>query len=349
MSDSTGPVSTPTAAPATPASPAQGTANSQATTDTSPQKSPKEVAKEAFKKEQAELVSKMEKERSEAASNPREQKPKDKSPKDAPSEDTKEDTDQKPEAPAKKKLKVNGKEMEFTDEEIMKRASLYEASEQKFQHASKVQKQAESFIRALQEDPESVLSHPALNVNLQEFAEKIIWKHLQKEMTTPEEQARLAEREELEKYRNVDRQRKEQEEATQREQLKEKYRQDWSKKFTQALDQGGLPKTDWTVQRMAQYMQQAISNGHKHIQPEDVVDMVKDDWVSAQKQMFSNLDPDKLVAMIGEENAAKIRKHDLARFGKESNKVQNQQEPEQESPKFGSMEEMQRYLRSKRG
>ena len=307
-------------------------------------KSPKEVEKERFKKEQSDLVALMEKERNQ------EPKSEKREAKESKEDDSKEAKPKVESSERKMKLKVKGQEIELLESEVIKRAQLAEAAEQKFQNASKVQKQAESFIRALRENPEEVLGHEALGINLEDFAEKILYKKLEKEMVPPEERERRAEKEELARYREQERKDKEAKAQQENEQLKEKYRQDWSKKFSEALDSGGLPKTDWTVQRMAQYMKQALQKGYKHIQPSDVVDMVRQDWVNAQKQMFSNLDPEKLVSILGEDVANKVRKHNLSKFENQDSRPKSEPEDMGSSGEgsYGSIEEMLRAQNSRR-
>lgn len=220
-------------------------------------------------------------------------------------------------APQVWKLKVNGSEVEFdaSDEGRVKQAVQKGlAADAKFQEASTMSKRAEGFLRALKQNPEQVLAHPSLGINLREFAENYLYKQIQQESLTPEQRQQQAERDELERYRQTEQQRKAEADTRAREEMKERYRQDYAKQFTEALETGGVPKTDWTVQRMAQYMKQAISKGYKHVKPQDVVTMVKQDWINAQRQMFEHLDGDKLIETVGQDVADKIRKANLAKM-----------------------------------
>jgi hypothetical protein len=249
--------------------------------------------------------------------------------------------------PRKHKLKVDGAEEELDEDEVIRRAQKYSAADKKFQEAAKVRKQAESFIRALKENPRAVLSNPNLGINLREFAEKVLWEDLQEQLVPPEEKERRAEKAELEKYREEKRKREEAARQQEQEQLKEKYRQDWSKKFNEALEQGGLPRTDWTVKQMAAYMKQALAKGYKHVEPADVVELVKADWINAQKEMFTHLDAEKLVELLGNEAAEKLRQHDLKKFRPPEPEAKPAAAKKQERT-FASVEEMQRHL-SRRG
>jgi len=244
---------------------------------------------------------------------------------EASKEDASEATGEAPEAPKEEtntkvwKLKVNGKEIEFdasNEEKVKAEVQKAFAAQEKFQHAAKVQKQAETFLEMLQRDPETVLSHPSLGVNLREFAENYLYKQLQEERLSPEEKQARTEKQELERYRAEREEQKKVQEAEKMEQLKEQYRQDYQQKFISALEKTGIPKTDWSIKRMADYMREAIKRGHTNITPEDVAPMVKQDWLAAQRELLSSLDGEQLIEMVGRDTAEKIRKHQVSQASK---------------------------------
>jgi hypothetical protein len=256
------------------------------------------------------------------------------------------------------KLKVNGKEIDFdaSDKEAVKReVQKGLAANERFEHSAKIEKQAKSFVQNLQSNFGDVITHPSLGIPKEQiisWAEQYLFRErVQPEMMSPEERERMQEKAELETYRKREAREKQEREAQRVEQLKEQFRADWSKKFAEALDSGGLPKTDWTVTRMAQYMRQAGKNGHKHIQPVDVVEYVQRDWINAQKDLYANMDGEKLLEILGSENVDKIRKANLKRYdsnyGKSSTSVSNGREVTDTKPKkfYGSTEEMMRDTR----
>jgi hypothetical protein len=347
-------------APATGA-PANNTApnTSQETQHTEqPPKSPKEIAREKFRQETAELVAKDAKER--------EQTQRDAKGRFQPQKETQNEAkrESKPEQKADEqqvqkkiwKLKVDGSEVDFdaTDEEAVKRAvQKAHAADKRMNEASMTRKQAEKFIELLKTNPRAVLSHPSLGVDLKSLAEQIVWEHMQAQAKdaskSPEDKAREAEKAELEQLRQEKAEREAAKKQAEREELKEKYRQDWSQKFQSELEKAGVPKTDWTLTRMAAYMRQALAKGHKHVQPSDVVDFVREDWQAAQREMFSHLDGDALINMLGEETAEKVRKAQLARFQGGSKPAVTKADAEDKKPgrRFTSVEDMMRETRRK--
>ena len=357
-------MTTPGTTPATGAAP-NNTAPADASKSTPAQPtdgyvSPKEVAKEKFRRETAELVAKDQKEKEEAQRDAQGRFQPKKADKAQPIESKQIDkwqpSDSKDAAERKIwKLKVDGAEIDFdaTDEEAVKRAvQKAHAADKRMNEASMTRKQAERFIELLKTNPRAVLEHPSLGVDLKGLAEKIVWDSMQtaakKASQSPEDVKREEERSELEQLRKEKAAREAAAKQQERDELKEKYRKDWTTKFQSELEKAGLPRTDWTLTRMAAYMRQALAKGHKHVQPGDVVDFVREDWQAAQREMFGHLDGDDLIKTLGEDVAEKVRKAQLARFssGKATEKAA---EPAQKEPKnrYATVEDMMRAERRK--
>lgn len=261
------------------------------------------------------------------------------------------------------KLKIDGKEEEFdaTDEEAVKReVQKGRASQRRFEQAARVQKQAEAFIENLVRDPFSVLEHPQLAnriPDLRDRVEKWLYGKVQHDSMTPEQKQAMAEKRELEQYRTQRETEKAARERQRLDGLKEQKRQELTQQFTEAMDTGGLPVTDWTVQRMANYMKQARAKGMSHIKPTDVVDLVRNDWLAAQRQMFGRLEGTKLIEILGKDTADKIRRADLAALEGSRAPQQNRasapasQRAPAEERRFASAEEMRdaAVARARRG
>jgi hypothetical protein len=227
-----------------------------------------------------------------------------------PAEQPKEKTDFEP-----VKLKFGDEEIEVTSmEQLTKIAQKGLGAERKFQEAATIRKSAEKLVATLKDNPIEILKHPALREKMLEAAQTLIYEQIQHEQMTDDERSRIQEREELERYRRSEQERKTQDETRQREELKNKYRQDYERQFIDALNAGGIPKSDWAVTRMAQYMRQALQQGMSNITPADVAGMVKRDWQQAQSELYGQLDGDKLIEMLGTDVAEKIRRADVAKL-----------------------------------
>lgn len=252
------------------------------------------------------------------------------------------------------KLKVNGKEIEFdaSDENKVKQAIQKGlGADHKMYQASQMQKQAKGLIEALKEDPASVLEHPSIGVNFKEFAEKWLWEnHVEPQMLTEEQRQAREQQRELERYRKMEQKQKEMAKRQKEEQLKAQFRQEWSKKFTEAMTEHKIPKSDWSVRRMAQYMTAARKKGFKDVEPKHVAQYVKQDWLNAQKELLNGLEGDQLQEYLGKDVLEKARQANLAKY-KEKQKTQRKRMKaisggsSDRSKTFSSVDELQEAIR----
>lgn len=243
------------------------------------------------------------------------------------SEDS-EDSDSEPEAKETKakeseskdafkpvKLKAGDQEVEVGSlEELTRIAQKGFGAEKKFQEAAKIRQQAENILQAIQDNPLELMKHPSLREKFEAAAEELIWEKIQKEQMSAEERELMESKAELERYRKAEHERQQAERQRQQQELQEKYRADYQRQFIEALETGGVPKSDWSVQRMALYMKQALAQGMKHITPKDVVGYVKRDWMKAQADLYGALDGDRLIETLGADVVEKIRKADVSKF-----------------------------------
>jgi len=235
-----------------------------------------------------------------------------------------ESTEQAPEAPKPimHKVKIGGVESEVTQEQLIAQYQKGVAAEKRFQEAAKIQKQTEQFIEALTADPVKVLSNPNLGINFREIAENYLYEQLQQEMMTPEQRQQREAMTELERYRAQEQQRIAQQREAKANQLRDRYANEYTEKFTGALQETGLPKTQWTVSRMANYMQQALQ---ANIDPDvkDIAALVKEDYLQEQRELFSSLDGDSLIETLGEDLAKKFRMAEVAKLKRSSQNSQS--------------------------
>ncbi len=219
----------------------------------------------------------------------------------------------------KHKLKVNGKEMEFDEPEVIRRAQLAESAQQKFQEASAMKKQAEQFFEALMNNPQEVLRHPeiAKKLKLREFAEEFLSAELQNELMDPIERElkELREFKQKQEEEITNRSKKEQETAqqTRAREAQNKAAKEFDTNITEALAQTNLPKTAYTVKRVAEILLGARKNGYA-MDINTAVDMVKEGYQTDLGAMVGGLEPEQLLKMFGDDIVKKLRKHDLAQL-----------------------------------
>lgn len=211
----------------------------------------------------------------------------------------------------KYKIKVDGQELEVDEDELLKGYQKGRGAQKKFDEAAKYRKQAEQAFDLLKTQPAKALS--GLGHDVRKFAEEYLAGELEKELMSPEQREnmelkrKLAEREEADKAVEMA---KREEEASK---LRNAEIQDIDLKIGKILSTSGLPKTPKTVAMVASYMNDAMDLGYKDVQPDDVIDLVRNDYNNLLKDILGATDGDTLVKLVGEDTINKIRKYDLAR------------------------------------
>jgi hypothetical protein len=232
----------------------------------------------------------------------------------------------------KYKVKVNGEDMEVTEDELIQGFQTRKAADAKFREAAMARKQAEEFISLLKKDPIKVLSHPSLGIEFRKLAEEYLYNQLEEEMMDPKDR-------ELKKYKAImeeqERARDERAKAEQEaqiEQLKAEYSQNYVKDITEALQNTGLPKNEFTVKKIAFYMAEALKRGYS-LTAKQVAPLVKEDYIKEQKALYSSLDGDMLVQLLGDDLVGKIRKYDVNKVKAKTPPSTPKEQPVSQAPK----------------
>lgn len=223
------------------------------------------------------------------------------------------------EAARKLKLKINGREREYDEQEVVRLAQLSAGAHEKFAEAAEMRKQAEQFFETLLKDPKSVLLHPELRdrINMRQIAEEFLGAELQKEMMSPEQR-------ELEELRAFKRQQDEAKAAQEHEQLtktqqaemqalQQRAAQEYDRKISEVLSQSNLPKNAYTVKRVAELLHGALTKGYD-LDVQTAVDIVRDGYVTDLQSLVGGLDGEPLVKFLGDDLVKKLRKYDLQRL-----------------------------------
>jgi hypothetical protein len=223
------------------------------------------------------------------------------------------------EAARKLKLKVNGKEMELDESEVVRRAQLASAADERFREAAEMRKSAEQFFQTLINDPKSVLLHPELRdkINFRALAEEYLGSELKRELMSPEERE-LHEVREWRKQQEEQQQRTQQEQMTKAQQeemtrLQQRAAQEYDRKISDVLAESNLPKNAYTVKRVAELLHGALTKGYD-LDVQTAVDMVREGYMSDVQALVGGLDGEALLKLLGDDITKKLRKHDLARI-----------------------------------
>jgi hypothetical protein len=209
------------------------------------------------------------------------------------------------EAIKKWKVKVDGKEEEVDENELVRGYSHQKAANKKLQEGIAAKRQAEEFI-ALMKDPSKFYEAAnKLGHDPRKLAEEYLAKQLEDELLDPRDKELKIAREKLKKIDEMEAEQKRQVEAQRMEQLEAKYTKDYNDSFVAALAESKLPATKPMVAEMAKYISRSAKIGFE-MTPSEAAQLVKEDIQKAQLALFQDADGDTLLRLLGDQTAAKI-------------------------------------------
>lgn len=225
-----------------------------------------------------------------------------------------ESTEQAP-APKSFRVKVDGQEIEVTEEELLSGYQSTKSAQQRFNEAARMRKQAEEFIKIAKTDPKKLLTHPNIGIDLKAFANDILAEMLEEEMLSPQEKELRSTKKKLAEYEEAKRKEEEARKQSEMEKYTQLYEQEYTEGIVSALETSGLPKSESTVKKMASYMLLALENG-LDVKPKDVVEFVKRDYINEVKSLFGSAEYDTIVSMLGDDISNKVVKGHLNKVKK---------------------------------
>jgi len=220
----------------------------------------------------------------------------------------------------KYKVKVDNEELEVDEDELVRGYQMRKASDKRFQEGLAARKQAEEFVRLLKTDPKKVLAHPSIGLDLKQFAEDFLLEQMQDEMMDPKDKELREYKKKLSQYEEQEKLKKQKADEEAKDAVKKKYQDDYNKQIIDALETSGLPKTEYTVERMIYYMHKALKNGYE-LDAKDVTELVKRDYIEDSKALYSGLDAEALEKIMGADIAKKLRKHDIDKLKNPKNNL----------------------------
>jgi hypothetical protein len=217
------------------------------------------------------------------------------------------------EAMRKYKVKVEGRELEVDEKELLRGYSHQKAASKALNEGKALRKQAEEFISALRdkEKLKEVLSK--LGHDPRKLSEEILAGHLEDELMDPRDKELRDTKMKLKQIEEMDRQQKEAVKKQREEQLKTKYMKEYETDFVKALETSKLPPTKPMVAEMAKYIARSAKIGFEMTALE-AAQLVKEDILQAQQRLIGDSDGEMLIKLLGEDIANKIRKYDTAKL-----------------------------------
>ena len=214
-------------------------------------------------------------------------------------------------------VKVNGKMVRMSRQEVLDHASMSHTANSKFDEASKLRKEVDKIISTAKTNPIEALMNPALGLTKDQI--RTAFEHwYNQEYIEPEtltvDQKKIKEYEmKLKKYEEEESQKKQQAEHEENEKMTTQQREYLQTQIIEAIDKSGLPKSKDVVKKIAFYMRQNLINGWDA--PMDmIIKQVKADRQSMLRDDVQNSNAEQIIELLGDDVVNKIREHDLKRL-----------------------------------
>ena len=203
-----------------------------------------------------------------------------------------------------KEFKINGRVVKVdlsNPTEVEKLVSLGLASNDKFQEAAKLRKEAEDILAAAKTKKsatEALKKAGFDSKEIKEILEKELAGFYEEEALSPEEKQRRAEMEELKRYKEEEARKKEEESKSAREKEVAAEMEQLENELLGALGKSSLPRTPilakWAVQYMSAYDAQGVS-----LSADQAVKLVEKEFPQLVQSVLSTMDVQGLKQFLG--------------------------------------------------
>jgi hypothetical protein len=223
------------------------------------------------------------------------------------------------------KLKVDGQEFELPESEVISLAQQGKSANKRFQEAAATRKEAETIVNYLKNNPKEAFKR--LGIDVRKFSEDTLMEILQQEQMSPEQRKAQENEHRLREYEAKEKALREQEQQAKMAELERQHAEHYDKMFVQALTESGLPRTAYTVKRMAELTMVNIKKG-LNLEPSQLAKIVREDYENEIKSMFGQADGDTLMNLLGKDGVKKLSKAQLAQYkSKQTHTAVKREEP----------------------
>lgn len=212
-------------------------------------------------------------------------------------------TSEAPVEPAKKfKVKVDDRDEEVDESELLKGYQKAKASDKRFQEASQLRKEAEREKAQIQDLLKQVKENPdlleQLGIDLDGYSEKRMLRKLERSLKSPEE----LELEELRSFKSKQEESgKKAAEVQAAKELEQQYAlaaEQIDKEVFETLKSAGMKPTPRLVARLAEQMIASLDDEGKRSTATEALGRVKNDYQSDVSELLESLEPSQLNEMF---------------------------------------------------
>ena len=236
-------------------------------------------------------------------------------------------TDSPPESetrPDNTVIKVNGKEVEVSHDDLVKYAQMGVSANDKFSEASNEKKKLAEFLSAAKSNPEALLKN--LGIDSQTFAEQLLTRRIEEQSMTPEQKETRDQKSELENLRKEKEQYARQQQKNKAMQFKNQQAAQLESVVMDAMSDIGLDSTnnEERVHIMSEAMRHVYAWKTKQLKAGNDATVSKDLITGTMTKIMTNrqnvinnyvktLDAEKLIDFLGKEGTDKVRQHLLGK------------------------------------
>lgn len=231
-------------------------------------------------------------------------------------------SDQKTTNPAVPELfevKIDGKVVKMTREEVVRAASLGSAAQKRFAEASELTKKAEGVLSRMRDPKQAIafLQDPALGLDKAqirtEFENWYKKEFIDREEMSPAERRAVDAEAKLKEHEDRIARDKEQADREAEEKTDATTRANIQKEVIEILETSGLPKTRFTATRVI-YWTRLNETNKFGLSNEQIVAKVQQESRGIFDSMVQNSDGEVLAKLLGEDTLKKVRRYDLERL-----------------------------------
>lgn len=209
------------------------------------------------------------------------------------------------------KLKVDGQDMEMSEAEVISLAQQGKSAAKRFQEAAAAKREAQDIVNFLKSNPKQAFQK--LGIDVRKFSEDTLMEIIQHEKMSPEQKDAFAAKQELARYKEQEKTLAERQAAEKRQAAEQNQMKFFDEVFTKALTSQGVPKTPYTIQRMATLMMVANKKGLP-IDSEKIASLVREDYQREHNSLLQGLEGDALLNFFSKDVLKRISKAQVKNY-----------------------------------
>lgn len=214
----------------------------------------------------------------------------------------------------KYKLKVNGRDMEFPEAEMIKRAQRAEAADERFRLASEKEKKTgdlESFAKALEGGDTNALEKRLGPDKFRKMAEQYLLKYIEHQQLSPEQRRVLELESQIKAREEQDAEAKTAKDKELQEIYGQKAAEDIDRELEETLKALGKKPTPRLVARIAEYMLSTLETKGERMPAKRALERTMADMKSDYAEYFADLSVEEVKAMLPKKTLDDLRRSDI--------------------------------------